>query len=182
MKIESPSFTAADLDAFLDDLWDNDRSALVERLERASARLGELAVRMREESETGARDTDEADGWRPREILAHVAVLSKFYGMLTYKVATGAIEDLDLVGNVHLRDVLGDQISRLPVARLVEMAQGDHRRTVDYLRQARGADLRRSVRLSHGGELSAGDIARLALVSHLEQHLLQLEVALERAR
>jgi hypothetical protein len=46
MKIESTSFGPAEVADFLDELIDRDRRALVERLGRASERLGDLASRV----------------------------------------------------------------------------------------------------------------------------------------
>jgi len=111
-------------------------------------------------------------------VLAHIAVLSKFYGMVTYKVGKGEMTELDLVGNVGLRDVLGEQLSRLPTSKLVEMARGDHARTVAYIRSADAAALRRVCSTGQGRSMTAGDIARLPLCAHLEQHQRQLEETL----
>jgi hypothetical protein len=46
MKIESPDFTDADLDAFLDDSWCYEVQLLADRLSAASARLSGLAERI----------------------------------------------------------------------------------------------------------------------------------------
>jgi hypothetical protein len=173
MKIESPAFTVADLDHYRDELIDHERLVLADRLERASARLAELG------SEAGAGGVAGADQWSPIEVLAHVAVLSKFYGMLTYKVGSGQMTELDLLGSVHLRDVLGEQLAREPAAKLVEMAVADHQRTIEYLRSADAADMRRECVVDGGRSLMrAEDIAREALVGHLELHVEQLEKAL----
>ena len=171
MKIESPTFTAGQLEGFMEELVLAERDSLVERLEAASGRLGTLAARV----PAGASEDPD---WNPHEVLAHIAVLSKFYGMLTYKIGTGAMTELDLIGNVNLRDVLGKQLTEMEPAELAAMAAADHQRTAAYLRRATREELERSVALSHGGRLSAFDIARLPLVAHLEQHLRQLERAL----
>ena len=176
MKIESPSFTAPMLQDFMDELILVERDAVVARFATASARLRELVAAIPSDPTAG----DEA-AWQAHEVLAHIAVLSKFYGLLTYKIGTGAMTELDLVGNVNLRDVLGEQVSRQPVAEVAAQVAKDHQRTLDYLRTASAADLRREARLSHGGTMSAGEVARLPLVAHLEQHVRQLEAALTRA-
>jgi len=112
-------------------------------------------------------------------VLAHIAVLSKFYGMLTYKIGRGQMTELDLLGNVHVRDVLGEQLARKPPAELVQMALADHRRTVDYLRSADAAAMRRQCVLDGGrAVMRAEDVAREALIGHLELHVEQLEQAL----
>lgn len=172
MRIESTGFTPADLDGFLAELEDEDRRALIGRLRAASDRLAEIGARVRQ-APGGER-------WSAHEVLAHIAVLSKFYGVLTYKIGRGEMTELDLLGNVHLRDVAGEQMARLSPEELVEAARREHARTLDYLASASGRDLQRKARLSTGGELSAGEIARLPLCAHLEQHLRQLEEALGR--
>jgi hypothetical protein len=173
MKIESPEFTAADLDGYRDELIDHERGVLADRLERASARLAELGGRVT------AEPASEHDGWNPREVLAHIAVLSKFYGMLTYKVGSGQTTELDLLGNVNLRDVLGAQLATEAPVALVENACADHRRTVEYLRAADAAAMRRECVVDGGrAVMRAEDIAREALIGHLEIHVEQLVKAL----
>ena len=170
MKIESPAFTAADLDYYRDELTDHERQVLADRLERASARLAELGTRFGEAPPLGD------GGWNSTEVLAHIAVLSKFYGMLTYKIGSGQMTELDLLGNVNLRDVLGEQLAREAPAALVEMALNDHRRTVQYLRSADAAAMRRECVVDGGrAVMRAEDVAREALIGHLELHVEQLE-------
>jgi hypothetical protein len=175
MKIESPAFTAADLDHYRDELSDHERAVLADRLERASARLAELGTRI---GEVPAAADDE---WNSTEVLAHIAVLSKFYGMLTYKIGSGQMTELDLLGNVNIRDVLGEQLAREVPAALVEMALADHRRTVLYLRSADAAAMRRECVVDGGrAVMRADDVAREALIGHLELHVEQLERTLAR--
>jgi hypothetical protein len=173
MKIESPAFTAADLDHYRDELTDHERQVIADRLERASARVAELGP------EVDKHAAAAAEGWSAVEVLAHIAVLSKFYGMLTYKIGSGQMTELDLIGNVNLRDVLGEQLSREPAAKLVEMALADHRRTFQYLRSADAAAMRRECVIDGGrAVMRAEDVAREALVGHLELHVEQLEKVL----
>jgi len=175
MKIESPAFTAADLDHYRDELSDHERQVLADRLERASARLAELGTRIGEAAVPGQ------DDWSSIEVLAHIAVLSKFYGMLTYKIGSGQMTELDLLGNVNIRDVLGEQLAREAPAALVDMALADHRRTVQYLRSADAAAMRRECVVDGGrAVMRADDVAREALIGHLEQHIDQLERTLAR--
>lgn len=170
MKIESPAFTIADLDHYRDELSDHERQVLADRLERASARLAELGTRI------GEASTTSDDNWSSTEVLAHIAVLSKFYGMLTYKIGSGQMTELDLLGNVNLRDVLGEQLAREAPSALIEMAVADHRRTVQYLRSADAAAMRRECVVDAGrGVMRADDVAREALIGHLELHVEQLE-------
>jgi hypothetical protein len=175
MKIESPGFTAADLDHYRDELSDHEREVLADRLERASARLAELGTRI------GGASAPGDDEWNSTEVLAHIAVLSKFYGMLTYKIGSGQMTELDLLGNVNIRDVLGEQLAREAPAALVEMALADHRRTAQYLRSADAAAMRRECVVDGGrAVMRADDVAREALIGHLELHVEQLERTLAR--
>jgi hypothetical protein len=172
MKIESTGFTASDLEQYRDELTDHERMVLADRLESASRRLLELAPRIGEAAA-------EPEGWTAREVLAHISVLSKFYGMLTYKIGSGQMTELDLLGGVQLRDVLGEQLSKEDPAILVERAVADHRRTVEYLRSADAASMRRECVIDGGRTvMRADDVAREALIGHLEVHVQQLADAL----
>ena len=176
MKIESTSFGPAEVADFLDELIDRDRRALVERLSRASERLGDLASCVPERrAEPAAGD---AAQWSAHEVLAHIAVLSKFYGVIAYQIGSGRLTEIDLLGQIVLRDVMGDRFARQPPAQLATLAQEDHRRTIKWLQSAVPADLRRRCDTGGGGSMSAEEVARLALCTHLEQHLDQLEAAL----
>lgn len=168
MKIESTAFTQADVDAFLDEQLDHERSHLVQRLEAASARLMALAPRIPEGRSDG-------DAWTAHETLAHVAVLSKFYGVMVHRVASGKMTEVDLLANVNLRDVAGDQMAGMTRDELLQAIRADHERTANLLRTAEAAALRRSVTLTNGERVTAEFIARYPLVNHLEQHVDQLE-------
>lgn len=171
MKIESPAFTADDLAAFTAELEDRDRLALAERLEAASARLAGFGPQLRSASASGG------EGWSGQEVLAHIAVLSQFYGYLTYQIGAGKLTQLDLLSMVKLRDVRGADLAQRPAAELLADALGNQRQTAAFLRSVRAEDLRRTCALG-AREWSAFDMARLPLCSHLELHLDQLEEAL----
>ena len=175
VKIESTSFRPSDVDAFLGDYVLYERDSLVARLEAASAEMGRLAERVT------AAEAGSDTAWTAQEILAHIAALSKLYGMLTYKVGTGAMTEMDLMSSVLQRDDFGEQLAKLPTAELVGMAQTDHRRTAEYLRRATREELARSAALSGVGRMTAGELARLPLVAHLEQHVRQLRDTLDSA-
>ena len=147
---------------------DRERNILADRLQHASDRLATLAPRIK--AETG----DERD-WNAHELLAHLAVLSKFYGVLVHRVSTGQIPNMDLLEAVHLRDTVGHQMSQLEPADLVRMTLADHERTIKTLRETEPELLRRSADLGEGITMTAEEIARLPLISHLELHLDQLE-------
>jgi uncharacterized damage-inducible protein DinB len=173
MRGESLGFQPADIERFLDEFLDVEREALIGRLEEASARLAELAPQIPPDAQVPS------SSWSAHEVLAHVVALSKLYGMLTYKIGSGALTEFDLLPMVHQRDAAGAALAQLDGAELLAMALADHRRTLDYLRGASAAELRRRCRLGEGREMSAGEVLRLPLVAHLEQHVRQLEAALQ---
>ena len=182
MRIESTSFGPADLAGFIDDVIDRERLALIERLEHDSERLGEVAKRISHGGEVGSGPGAEGDEptqqWTAHEVLAHLAVLSKFYGVLTYQIGSGRLSEIDLLGQVSQRDVMGERFAQQPPEVLAAGAQADHRRTLDWLRHAAPVDLRRRCDIGGGVSMSAEEMARLALCAHMEQHLDQLEAAL----
>lgn len=172
LATESEVFQQADIDRFLDEFVLVERDALVERLESAGARLAELAKRVPEDPAAAA------GRWSSKQVLAHVAALSKLYGMLTYRIGTGALTEFALMPMVNQRDSAGAALAQLPVAELVAMIEADHKRTLDYARRMSAEELRRSCRLGPDWVMSASEVLRLALVAHVEQHVGQLAAAL----
>ena len=170
MKIESTSFTRADVDQFIDGMLDHDRHLLADRLEKASARLAALGPRIK----AGQGGSE----WSHHEILAHIAVLSKFYGVLVHKISSGQMSEIDLLQNVNLRDVVGEQMAQIEPAELLRMTLADQARTLKLLRTVEASSLRREAKLENGDMMSAEEVARLPLVNHLEMHVDQLEQAL----
>src|SRR6202165_4186195 len=170
MKIESTSFTRVEVEQFLDEMLDHDRQDLAGRLEIASARLAGIGPRVK----AGRGDGE----WSEHELLAHIAVLSKFYGVLVHKISSGQMSELDLLQNVNLRDVLGERLAQIEPAELLRMALADQARTLELLRNADASSMRRTARQENGELISAEEVARLPLVNHLEMHLDQLERAL----
>jgi hypothetical protein len=172
VKIESATFTRSDVEQFLEEMLDHDRHALADRLEKASARLAEIGPRVK----AGGGDGE----WSEHELLAHIAVLSKFYGVLVHKISSGQMAELDLLENVNLRDVVGEQMAQIEPAELLRMALSDHARTLKLLRTADAASLRRTATQENGQPISAEEVARLPLINHLEMHVDQLERAVSR--
>jgi hypothetical protein len=170
METESTAFTASDLQGFLDSMIDHDRIALADRLQKASDRLAEIGPRVMRGHGT--------DGWSAHEVLAHIAVLSKFYGVVFHKVSSGQMTELDLLTNVGLRDAMDEQMAQIDPQELVRMALEDHARTIRGLRAADAPSMQREVAVDGGETMTAEQVARLPLVSHLELHLDQLERAL----
>jgi hypothetical protein len=169
VRIESPAFTEREVRRFLDEFGGHERRRLADRLEAASMRLEELVGRGLVEGHDGETE------WSSQEVLAHIAVLSKFYGVLTYQVGSGKITELDFLPQVQDRDVAGEQLSSLPPDQLLAFAQRDHQRTIAYLRSADAEAMRRRVVLTEGLSMSAEEIASMPLCAHLEIHLDQLE-------
>jgi DinB family protein len=172
VRIESPAFSEKELQGFLDEVVNRERERTADRLQSASARLAALVAR-------GRIDGGDGEGeWSGKEVLAHIAVLSKFYGVLVYQVAGGKRAEIDLLEQVQYRDVAGNQLSSLAVEQLLAMAQADHQRTERFLRSAEAAAMQRRATLYEGTSMSALEIAQLPLCAHLEIHLDQLERAI----
>jgi hypothetical protein len=175
MRIESPAFTERDMRAFLDEAVDHERIRLADRLEADSARLAELVRRIPSRAPTSAGRGSGPEPWSGHEVLAHIAVLSKFYGTVTYRVGSGKLSQVELLEAVQSRDPAGAQLSSLPPDELLAMAQKDHERTITYIRSADAAAMQRRAVLYEGFSMSAAEIAQLPLCAHLEIHLDQLE-------
>jgi hypothetical protein len=167
MKIESVTFTQADLQGFLDEMIDRERMLLADRLEDASQQLSRIGPRVK----TGSGDGE----WSDHEVLAHIAVLSKFYGVLVHKITSGQVDEVDLLGNTNLRDAAGEQMAQIEPAELLRMIQVDHARTAKLLRTVEVSALRREVKTETGRMVTAEYLARFPLINHLEQHVAQLE-------
>jgi DinB superfamily len=169
MKLESPSFTTDDIRAFMSSYRDRERNLLADRLQHVSERLADLGPRV--QAQSGAEDPE----WNAHEILAHIAVVSKFYGVLVHRIASGKLEDMNLLEAVNLRDAAGQQMAQVPPDELVRMSVADQQRTIQALRAAEDGALQRAARVDDGTSMTAEEVARLPLVSHLEMHIEQLE-------
>jgi hypothetical protein len=192
MKNESSTFTATDLQSFLDEMIDRDRLALADRFQRASDRLAEYGPLVTKghgqggASGAGSARPDalrgdvppQSDGWSAHEVLAHIVVLSKFYGVIFHKVSSGTMTELDLLNNVGLRDAMDEQMAQIEPQELIRMALEDHARTIKGLLAADATSMRRVVKVDGGETMTAEEVARLPLVSHLELHIDQLARAL----
>src|SRR5438046_8987718 len=170
MKIESPAFTQDDLDKFFDEQLDRERLHLARRLEEASARLAAIAPRITAH--------EGGEQWSDHEVLAHIAVLSTFYGVMVHKITSGQMTEVDLLDATKLRDVVGEQTATMPTADVIRSIATDYSRTVKLLRELAATALRRTARLPTGEEATAEFLARYPLINHLEQHVEQLEQAL----
>lgn len=173
MKIESPAFTRDDIKAFMDEYLDRDRHVLADRLQRLSDRLAELGPRVK------AQQGDDGE-WNAHEVLAHLAVISKYYGVLVHRMASGKLPDLNLLEAANLRDVAGQQMLQLEPAELLKTTLADHQRTINTLRTVDPASLRNTARVDGGTTMTAEEVARLPLITHLEMHIDQLQTILDR--
>jgi uncharacterized damage-inducible protein DinB len=174
MKIESPTFTMDDLQAFMTSYRDRERHLLADRLQRVSERVAELGPRVK-------RHVDDTESeWNAHEILAHIAVVSKFYGVLVYRIAGGKLDDMNLLEAVNLRDSAGRQMAELEPGELARQAVADQQRTIQTLREVDPSSLERSARIDDGTSMTAEQVARMPLIAHLEMHVEQLEKMLSR--
>ena len=171
MQTESASFTAADLPHFLEEILVWDVKATAERLRTANARVHELARSVQDEA------VESSQGWNAKEVLAHIAVLSRAYGIFGYMVAKRRLTELKLEEVITQRDSLGAEFAARPVVEILAEIDRQHQRTLKFLGEATPEELRRSVRVEHG-EITAEHLVRVPLVAHLEQHVAQLEAAL----
>src|SRR5260370_8987667 len=100
MRIESPAFTEREILGSLDEFRDHERQQLADRLEAGSRRLAELVRTLPSASRGGSASPDE---WTAQEGLAHIAVLSKFYALLTYQVGSGKMTQRHFLPRVRHR-------------------------------------------------------------------------------
>jgi hypothetical protein len=168
MKIESTAFTVDDVKSFMASYREHERDVLADRLEKVSQRLTELAPRI----SAGGSDHE---AWTAHDVLAHIAVVSKFYGVVVHRVASGQVTELDLLESVNMRDIAGRQMAELETADLLRQAVADQLRTIKTLREAELESLSRSARIDGDMSMTAEEFARLPLVGHLEMHVEQLE-------
>jgi hypothetical protein len=167
---DSSTFSAADVPRFFDEIFEFEMRHTATRLRAASARLQELAARI--------PDTPRGDGdWNAKEVLAHIAVLSRAYGVFGYLIATGRLTEVPLGDVINQRDREGDKFMEMPAAEIAAEAVKHHERTLKFLEGATVEQLRRECRVERGS-MTAEHVIRLPLVAHLEQHIEQLEQSL----
>ena len=174
MKIESPAFTMEDIRTFMSGYRDRERNLLADRLQLVSERVAELGPRVQR-----VVDEDNAE-WNAHEILAHITVVSKFYGVLVHRIASGKLDEMNLLDAVNMRDAAGRQMAELEPEELARQSVSDQQRTIKALREMDASSLQKSARLDDGTSMTAEDVARMPLVSHLEMHVEQLERMLSR--
>src|SRR5260370_2860179 len=173
MKIESTSHTQADLQSFYEDLFERERTVLADRLERVSARLEKIGPAIK----AGPGDSDDSV-WSDHEVLAHIAGLSKFYGVIIHRISSGQVDEVDLLSGTNLRDAAVEQLAQVEPSELLRNTLADHARTVKLLRTVEAASLPRAVRDCGRASRTPHVLARYPLINHLEDHLDQPERAL----
>lgn len=170
MRETSNDFTADDLPRFFDEIFEWDVRHTRERLRVASERMNQLVAAI--------PDVPRGEGeWNGKEILAHIAVLSRAYGVFSYFIASGRLTDLELGDVINQRDSEGDKYMAMSCVEIAAEATRQHKRTLKFLDGASTEDLRRECRVERG-TITAEYVVRLPLVAHLEQHVAQLEQAL----
>ena len=170
MKIESTTYTQDDLQKFYGDLFERERAVLADRLENVSARLARIGPAIKAGTGQGA--------WSDHEVLAHIAGLSKFYGVIIHRISSGQMNEVDLLAGTNLRDTTIEQMAAIEPSELLRTTLADHARTVKVLRTVDAASLRREVKDSGGDSVTAEFLARYPLINHLEEHVDQLERSL----
>jgi hypothetical protein len=139
-----------------------------------SERVADLGPRVKRQID------DKESEWNAHETLAHIAVVSKFYGVLVHRIAGGKLDEMNLLDAVNLRDSAGRQMAELEPDDLVRQAVSDQQRTIKTLREVDPTSLDRSARIDDGSSMTAEQVARMPLISHLEMHVEQLEKMLSR--
>jgi len=157
-----------DVKAFMSTYRERERNFLADRLQRVSDRLAAIARQVTAQQNEGAE-------WNAHEVLAHLAVVSKFYGVLVHRIASGKLPDVNLLEAVNQRDSVGKQMAQLEPADLLRIALADHQRTITTLRTADPESLRQTARVDAETTMTAEEVARLPLITHLEMHIEQLE-------
>lgn len=170
MRESSSTFTSADVPRFFEEIFEWDKAHTADRLRRASARLVELVPKVPDVPRAG-------DEWNAKEVLAHIAVLSRAYGVFGYMIAKGRLPELMLGDVISLRDAEGDKFMALSPAEIADEAVRQHERTLAFLATATSEELRRECR-TESDRITAEYVFRVPLVAHLEQHVDQLEKAL----
>ncbi len=171
MKTESAAFTAADLPHFFAEMLVWDVKATAQRLRVAGARLRQMAAQIPDDAPPSS------DGWNAKEVLAHVAVFSRAYGVFGYMVAKGRLTEMKLEDVITQRDELGAELAARPLAEILAEIDKQHQQTLKFLAGATPEELLRTVKVELG-EVTAEYLVRLPLVAHLEQHVDQIERAL----
>lgn len=169
MKNESQDFDIPDLERFLDETATYETRELIKRVQAAGSRLRQLA------EQVSVQQLSDQATWTAYDVLVHVAVLSKFYSVLAYRIGTGKVREVDLLPAIRDRDSAAQRLAGLDATQLATMAINDHARLIAYLEGAPPSELRAAAEMRQGGYLTVDVAARQLMCGHLEEHLTQLE-------
>lgn len=169
MKVESPAFTPDDIKSFVTDYFERERTFLIERLNGISRAVSEIPDEI---AEKGGSE----DSWSPAETLAHMATASQYFGWLIHQVATQ--NDVgDVLSMLQMRDMASSEAVKLPVDELVGQLKTTLERTISFIETVPYEDLRKSFDYV-GITMTAEDLIRIPLCSHLESHIDQMRSAI----
>jgi|BEDMetMinimDraft_2_1075160.scaffolds.fasta_scaffold00374_6 regulator of replication initiation timing len=176
MKIESTNFTTDDLRGFLNELIEEVKLLYIERLTALAKRLSSLRS-MHEKIDSMPISQEQV--WNARETLAHIAVFTKFYGVVAHRMMRNEMDSLDLLSMIAKRDELGSLAARKKAEENFDEALSNIQRTLEDIKTATPDQLRTSADFGNGVVLTAEDIIRLPYLAHLEMHIKQLEQNLQ---
>jgi hypothetical protein len=172
VKLESPAFTRVDWEKFQTEVEGFEKQSVIKRLRAASARMLALARQVPDEPPT-------TDGeWNAKEVLAHIAVVSKGWGVLAYLIAKGRLREVEAATVVTQRDPLASELMPLAPLDIAREAATSQQRTIAYLESAPMEEFTAPVHWERG-PTTADHIFRTILVGHLELHVSQLERMLQ---
>ena len=170
MKIESAAFTEKDIQGFVTDYFEQERTHLVARLRAVLDEVDQLA------GQISQGQAAPKDGWDPTEVLAHMATSSQYFGWLAHKVTSG--EDVgEVLSMLQMRDNVTADAAKLGAIELAGQLRKNVERTVAVLESADPHRLR--IGFDYVGiAMTAEDVIRIPLCSHLETHVQQIRAAL----
>ncbi|MGH2689787.1 MAG: DinB family protein [Actinomycetota bacterium] len=177
MHIRSPRFDEDDLYGFIHEVVEHEKArpldglSVPDRLERVSERLADLAAFV------GSAGTTPEGEWAPREIVAHMVLVSQVFGWAAVAVGEGEQTAIDVLTFLRLRDPAGAGFAELPLDELVQIAIAEHEALVGYLRYASPEALARRATV-YPFPMGPEQIALFHVCAHVEMHLAQLERAL----
>jgi hypothetical protein len=157
---------------------------LLTRLERAAGRIG--ATRARVEAGTpwsvGSLERGEAEErWGPTEVLAHAAEMLPYWLGELERIIAGRGHEATPFGRTATDPIRSQSVVRdstLPPRELFDRIHAGVARYERRLPTLTSADLKRSGRHPTRGELTVPAALERFVVSHLEEHALQLEQTL----
>ena len=119
--------------------------------------------------------------WGPPEILAHVSEMLPFWLGQIELVLAGSPEPVPFgrMSTDRLRDMTIERDRSLPVRELLARIQSDVARYAGRLPELSAAELARRGLHPRLGEMTVAEMLPRFVVTHVEEHLVQLEATLE---